>query len=225
MKTIFYVTVIAVLLPLAAISQNKSFYATTGGEMIFSFATIDNNGKESGNIMRWSPVFNLQGYGNYDLNKNIGFIFGLGLRNVGFIYDEPGNNTKKKFRNYNIGIPVGIKLGNLNKVFIYGGYEIEFPIHYKEKTFIDEKKEKFSVWFSKRVPTYYHTAFIGVQFPYGLSLKFKYYISEFFNQNYIESDGTQPYKGFEANVFYFSLSTSLFRNDKVFYKEYSVSTY
>lgn len=225
MKKFTLTLIITAFVCVSAFSQS-SFYATTGGEMIFSFATIDNNGQESGNIMRWSPVFNFQAYGNYDINKNIGFIFGLGIRNVGFIYDDPTTpNTKKKFRNYNLGLPVGVKIGNLNKVFLYGGYEIEFPLHFKEKTFIDEKKEKFSVWFSDRVPAYYHTAFVGIQFPYGTSLKFKYYISEFFNQGYTESDGTQPYKGLKANVFYISLSTSLFKNNKVYYKEYQVSTY
>ncbi len=140
-------TLAIVILATFSVSAQSDFYVTSGGEMIFSFATIDNNGNESGNVMRWSPVFNLQGYGNYDFNKNIGLLFGLGLRNVGFIYDVPGTNTKKKFRNYDIGIPIGFKLGDMNKVFVYGGYEIEFPINYKEKTFIDEQKTKFSVWF------------------------------------------------------------------------------
>lgn len=217
-----YFSILVLLLLVCTINTNAQdkLYATTGGEMIFSFATIDNNGNESGNIMRWSPVFNFQFYGNYDINKNIGFIFGASIRNVGFIYNVPGTNTKKKFRNYNVGIPVGFKVGNLNKIFLFGGYEIEFPLNYKEKTFINEQKTKFNVWFSKRVPSYYHTAFIGVQFPYGVSLKFKYYISEFFNQNYTEDDGNQPYKGLKANVFYFSISTSLFKNNKVYVKEY-----
>ncbi len=217
-----YLSIILVLLMACTIKTNaqNKVYATTGGEMIFSFATIDNNGNESGNIMRWSPVFNFQTYGNYDINKNIGFIFGASVRNVGFIYNVPGTSTKKKFRNYNVGIPIGFKVGNLDKFFLFGGYEIEFPINYKEKTFINEQKTKFNVRFSKRVPSYYHTAFIGVQFPYGVSLKFKYYISEFFNQNYTENDGNQPYKGLKANVFYFSLSTSLFKNNKVYVKEY-----
>lgn len=219
MKNIFLTVFISLIFAFAANSQGN-FYTTTGGEMIFSFATIDNNGNENGNIIRWSPVFNFQGYGNYDFNKNLGVMFGLGVRNVGFIYDVPGTNTKKKFRNYDLGIPVGIKVGNMNKFFVFVGYEIEFPFNYKEKTFIDEKKTKFSVWFSKRVPSYYHTAFVGVQFPYGMSLKFKYYLSEFFNQNYTENDGNQPYKGLKANVFYFSLSTSLFRNNKMYIKEY-----
>ena len=219
MKKLIFTLSIALLSAISTFAQSD-FYVTSGGEMIFSFATIDNNGNATGNIMRWSPVFNFHGHGNYDFNKNIGLIFGLGIRNVGFIYNEPGTGIKKKYRNYNIGIPVGVKLGNLGKVFVYGGYEIEFPINYKEKTFINEQKTKFNVWFSKRVPAYYHSAFFGVQFPYGLSLKFKYYISEFFNQDYTENDGNQPYKGFEANVFYFSLTTSLFRDNKVIVTEY-----
>ncbi len=201
-------------------AQNE-FYTTTGGEMIFSFATIDNDGNDGGNIIRWSPVFNFQFYGNYDINDNFGLMFGGTIRNVGFIYDVPDEvNTKKKFRNYNFGIPVGIKIGKMDRFFFFGGYEIEFPFNYKEKTFIDEKKEKFNVWFSKRVPSHYHTVYAGVQFPYGISLKFKYYLSEFFNQNFTESDGYQPYKGLKANVFYFSISTSLFRGHEIYVKEY-----
>jgi hypothetical protein len=213
---------LAILLISLTSNAQKDFYTTTGGEMIFSFATIDNNGNDGGNIMRWSPVFNFQFYGNYDLNDNIGLMFGATIRNVGFIYNVPNEpDTKKKFRNYDIGIPIGIKVGKMDKIFFFGGYEIEFPINYKEKTFINEKKDKFNVWFSKRVPSYYHTVFAGVQFPYGISLKFKYYLSEFFNQDYTEDDGSQPYKGLKANVFYFSISTSLFRGHEIYVKEYN----
>lgn len=210
------------LVPMMTVfGQSTKPYVTSGGEMIFSFATIEANGFSDGSNLRWSPVLNLQTFGNYDFSKHAGLIFGGALRNVGFIYDVPNSGgIKKKFRNYNIGIPVGIKVGNLNKVFFFGGYEIEFPINYKEKEFVDEKKTKFNVWFSNRVPSYYHTVFAGVQFPYGVSLKFKYYLSEFFNQNYTESDGTQPYKGLKANVFYFSISTSLFKGSDVYMTEY-----
>ncbi len=224
MKRFLYLIIAIFCLSTLSFAQTD-FYTTTGGEMIFSFATVDNNGNQNGNIMRWSPVFNFQFYGNYDVNKNIGFMFGGAVRNIGFIYDEPNSNgTKKKFRNYDIGIPVGVKVGKMDKLFFFGGYEIEFPLNYKEKTFINEiKEDKFNVWFSKRVPSYYHTVFAGVQFPYGFSLKFKYYLSEFFNQSYTEvNDGitSQPYKGLKANVFYFSISTSLFRGHEVYVKEY-----
>jgi len=70
------------------------------------------------------------------------------------------------------------------------------------------------------VPAYYHSVFAGVQFPYGVSLKFKYYLSEFFNQDFTEGDGSQPYKGLKANVFYFSISTSLFKGHDIYMKEY-----
>jgi len=204
-------------------AQNK-LYTTTGGEIILSFASIDNNGNAAGNIVRFSPVFNAQFFGNYDVNDNFGLLFGAAIRNVGFIYDTPSDSqfdgVKKKFRNYNFAIPVGIKVGKMGKAFFFAGYEIEFPFNYKEKTFENEIKTKNSVWFSKRVPAYYHTVFAGVQFPYGISLKFKYYLSEFFNQDFMEFDGSQPYKDLKANVFYFSISTSLFKGSQVYVKEY-----
>lgn len=230
MKNRFYLLVFAIIMiGGTTFAQSKSgFYTTSGGEMIFSFATIDDDGSETGNIMRWSPVFNLQMLGNYDANRNIGFFSGINIRNVGFIYDNyqyPGaeNTVKKKFRNYTVGVPVGIKLGRLDKLFLYGGYEIEFPLNYKEKTFENEKKtDKFNVWFSNRVPSMYHTFLVGIQFPYGGNLKFKYYLTNFHNKDFTEklSDGTQvkPYEFLNSNVFYISLNFALFKNDDFYYK-------
>jgi len=196
--------------------------------MIFSFASIDDNGSETGNIIRWSPVFNLQMLGNYDVNRGIGFFSGINIRNVGFIYDnyqypDAENTVKKKFRNYTVGVPFGIKLGRMDKMFLYGGYEIEFPLNYKEKTFENEKKtDKFNVWFSNRVPAMYHTFMVGIQFPYGGNLKFKYYLTNFHNKDFTEtlSDGSQvkPYEFLNANVFYISLNFALFKNDDFYFK-------
>lgn len=211
-----------------SISQAQSkVYASSSLEMIFSFAQTDNNGTTGGNIMRWAPVFNVQVFGNADLGKHFGLIFGGAIRNVGFIYQVPDTNInlKKKYRNYNLAIPLGFKIGNMHKLLFFGGYEIEFPFSYKEKTFINNAKQdnKITAWFSPRVPSVYHSAFLGVQFPYGFTLKFKYYFSEFFNQNYTQSDGqgntVQPYKGFKANVWYFSLGFALFKNNHVYYQE------
>ncbi|RLD44151.1 MAG: hypothetical protein DRI89_03580 [Bacteroidetes bacterium] len=203
-------------------AQNK-VYATSSLEMIFSFAQTNNNGTPGGNILRWAPVFNVQVFGNADFGKHFGLIFGGAVRNVGFIYQVPDTNInlKKKYRNYNLAIPIGFKIGNMHKFLFFGGYEIEFPFHYKEKTFINNAKQdnKITAWFSPRVPSFYNSAFLGVQFPYGFTLKFKYYFSEFFNQNYTQSDGVQPYKGFKANVWYISLSFAMFKNNHIYYKE------
>lgn len=191
--------------------------------MIFSFAAIDNNGDESGNIIRWAPVINMQGMINADFSDHVGVFSGLAIRNVGYIYDNytfdemvgeevQTIKVKKKFRTYNLGIPVGIKIGNLKKGFLYGGYEVEFPFHYKEKTFRDEKKDKFTAWFSNRVEQFQHAFIVGFQFPYGANIKFKYYMTGFHNTDYTESTGNQPYKGLNTNIFYISLNFSLFKN-------------
>lgn len=212
-------------------NQNKKFYFTSGGEMIFSFASIDDNGNTEGNPMRWTPWFNVQSLVNYDPTRVFGLFSGVNVRNIGFIYDNyvspvTGDKVKKKFRTYDVGIPIGFKLGNLDGFMFFGGYEIEFPITYKEKTFQNEKKtEKFTVWFSKRVPTVYHTLMAGVQFPYGFNLKFKYYLTNFHNKDYAETiNGTEykPYENLNANVFYFSLSFNLFKDTKFYYTESNI---
>jgi hypothetical protein len=58
---------------------------------------------------------------------------------------------------------------------------------------------------------------VGVQFKGGTNLKFKYYLTGFFNKNFTETKNgvqTKPYENFDANVFYVSLNYNLFKNDK-----------
>lgn len=210
--------VICLSIPLSSQAQeNSKSYFTSGTEFIFSFASIDNNGDDQGNVMRFSGWLNLQGTYNYDFSKSFGLMTGIALRNVGFIYNNQELGVKKKYRTYNIGIPIGLKLGSMGKAHIYAGYEIEFPTNYKEKTFNNERKDdKFNVWFTKRTPAFYNTVFVGVAFKYGLSLKFKYYLTNFFNQDYSEvnQDGVTvyPYENIDVRIFYFSLNINLFRD-------------
>lgn len=210
------------------VNAQVKFYATGGTEVIFSLAEIDNNGQTGGNILRFAPFINIQAYGNLDFGKHAGLIFGGAIRNVGFIYEyssigDGGTTTiKKKYRNYNFGIPVGFKVGLMNSWLLYGGYEIEFPFHYKEKTFINGAKQDYKItdWFSARTPSYYNSIFVGIQFPYGFSLKFKYYFSEFFNEDYFDvPTNSYPYRGLKSNIWYFSLNFSIFQNKKMIYQE------
>ena len=192
-------------------------YVTSGGELIFSLASIEQNGSNENSTLRFSPVVNLQVMLNKDLGKNFGLFTGLALRNVGYIMNDyiDTNNLryKKKFRSYNIGIPVGFKVGNLDKTFLYAGYEIEFPITYKEKTYEGgDKIDKITGWFSNRQESFQHGFFVGIQFPYATSLKFKYYLSEFHNRDYINNAGVKPYGALKSNIYYFSLCFFLFRN-------------
>ncbi len=217
-KILTFCLAMSLIVPLSSHAQKKSdSYFTSGTEFIFSLASIDNKGNDGGNIMRFTGFLHLQGQYNYDFSKSFGLMTGIALRNVGFIYNNPETGLKKKYRAYNIGIPVGLKIGSMGKAHLYAGYEIEFPANYKEKTFNNEREDdKFNIWFSKRVPVFYNTVFVGVQFKYGISLKFKYYLTNFFNQSYSEvnQDGITeyPYKDIDVRIFYFSLNINLFRD-------------
>ncbi len=205
------------LLSVNVFSQKKS-YVTSGLEMIFSLANIEDNGVSESSTLRWAPVFNFQSMLNRDISSRAGLFTGIAVRNVGYIYDgyfDPAseNTYKKKFRSYNLAVPFGIKIGNLDKMFIYGGYEVELPFLYKEKTFEGgDKISKITGWFSSREELFQHGFLVGIQFPYGANLKFKYYLSEFHNRNYTDAGGYKPYEGLKSNIFYFSLSYYLFKN-------------
>jgi len=206
----------------SAIAQDeKKVYTTTSGEIIFSFGHINYKGDEAPSVIRFSPVFNFQNWVNYDKSDHFGLFTGLSVRNVGFIYDVPDQpGVRMKHRTYNLGIPIGLKIGNLSEKFMFVGYELEIPFHYKEKTFLNEDRtERTSIWFSNRVNTFNHTLMAGIQLPYGATIKFKYYLTNFFNKNFTLSDGTQPYANSDFNVFYFSLNFALLKNTDIYYNK------
>lgn len=202
-------------------SQTKKYWSS-GGEFILNFAKIDNNGIESGNVERFTAFLHIQAAYNIDFSKSFGIYTGGAIRNVGFIYDLPQSEERYKYRTYNLGIPAGIKIGNMTGSFIYAGYEVEFPFNYKEKRIKNEvKQEKFSIWFSNRVVKIAHGPFVGLQLPFGLNLKFKYYLNNFFNKDFVVLDAknqpTKPYN-FDVNLFYVSLSFNIFRDKNIYYK-------
>lgn len=218
MKSGIFFTLLMLIAGAGYAQNSKNIYTTTSGELIFSFANINYKGDETGSIMRFSPVVNLQNWINIDKSENFGWFSGLSVRNVGFIYEPPDQTgIKKKYRTYNIGVPIGIKVGNLSKSFLFGGYELELPVNFKEKTFENENKTKNNVWFSKQVTTFQHSLMLGVQLPHGATLKFKYYLSNFFNKDYTRSDGSKPYQNSDYNIFYFSLNFGLLKNTDFYY--------
>lgn len=190
-------------------------YITSDGEIILGFASITNNGTEDSAIPRFTMFFHGQSLAHFDQGQNFGLITGISLRNVGFITDS-GPDVRTKHRTYNLGLPLGFKVGNMNGMYVYGGYEFEIPFNYKEKRFEnDEKVSKFNTWFSRRTPTFYHAVFAGVRFPRGMSLRFKYYATSFFNKNFTLSDGTRPYQNMEVNTFHIALTSMITKGKKV----------
>ena len=208
--------------------RNGKFYSSSETEIIFSFANVEMDSVNYDNALRFSPVLNLMYRINYDVTKFLGFDAGLGIRNVGFIMNFPDteNHLKKKFRTYNIGIPIGFKIGDLNQkhpFFFFAGNEIEMPFHYKEKTFENgDKTDKIAGWFSKRSELFTQSVYAGVQFPQGFSIKFKYYLTNFFNKDfsyYQDGIALKPYAGMDVNVFYFSITWFPFKDLKSIEKD------
>lgn len=222
---------VACCLAIAALAQSNTDttpklkpYVSSGGEAIFSLGNLSINGTEHSTPLRFSPFFNVQTWVHMDRNDHFGWFSGLTLRNVGFIYDLPGTDIRKKARTYNLGIPLAFKVGDMNGKFVYAGYEVELAFNYKEKTFEKEKKtDKFNVWFSDRVNLFQHGFFVGVQLPHGANIKFKYYLSKFYNKNYSEYDAngaiTHPYAPIDANVFYFAVSFMLRKEEMEKFKK------
>jgi len=230
MKKLLLLIALGFIISVGNLNAQKKSYFSGGYEMIFSWASVDYTDSAgvnyvTGNIMRWAPVLNLQGMYNYDASKTFGLFAGLAIRNVGYIWNKPGNSgLKYKFRTYNLAIPVGFKIGNMKNFFVYGGYEIEFPFNYKEKTFVDgTKRDVFVDWFSGRVEPVQHSVLVGINFKYGFNLKFKYYFSNFHNEDFTGTDidtgeyGYKPYAGLKDKVWYISLNFGLFEHADKYY--------
>jgi hypothetical protein len=204
---------------ISSYGQDKEVYSTTIIEFPFTWSNANNIGDDQGGPVRFAPFFNFQNNLNVDFSEKAGLFAGLGIHNVGFIFDVD-EYTRVKVRSYNLGIPIGFKIGNMDKSHIYGGYEIEFPFAFKQKTFVNEEKSKYSKWFSDQTQIQ-QSWMVGVQLPGGANVKFKYYFTNFFNEDYSMSDGDggsyKPYQDFNANVFWISLNMVLLRNSDLTY--------
>lgn len=197
-----------------------TFYTTTGAEWLFSIPQLDVNGSDRGAVVRFAPFFNLQGMVHYDLGLHAGLFLGGSVRNHGFIYDAPNSPLSFKYRTYNVGLPVGIKLGRMHQTLVFLGYEVELPLNYKEKRFANERKEdKFNVWMSDRTERLFHTVFLGFQGPKGSTLTVRYQLNNFHDRDFVETVAgvaTHPYAALNANIISLALGFGLFNGDRTF---------
>jgi hypothetical protein len=217
MERIVLTTLMAVTVSLAAAQESTGrTYLSGGSEFAFSAPILDVNGSDQGAVIRFAPMVNVQQTVNKDLSDNFGLFLGLSVNNVGFIYDSPDStNYRFKYRTYNLGLPVGFKVGTMDGGLFFAGYSVEWAFNYKEKRFLNENKEdKFVVWGSDRVIPFQQAVMAGFQLGNGSTLKVKYYFTNFHNKDYVATqDGVQykPYDGLNANVLTVSLGFALFK--------------
>ncbi len=202
--------VVALMVSLSVKAQD--IYSTKGGEFIFGlnnasfteeFLAQYPGASMEGSNLRFSMFFHYTQFLHVDFTNNIGMLTGVGIRNVGMITDEVLPQTvslsgqEVAYTNYNIvrrqyllGIPIGLKVGSFrDHVFFYGGLEYELAFHYKEKVWTGSfdrsgKKSKSSEWFGDQTEILLPSAFGGVQFPGGINVRFKYYLTDFLNPDY-----------------------------------------
>lgn len=219
MKRILTIAAVLFFAASYSASAQSKVYRSSGGELIFSFADVKAPGEvDVRNIPRFSGFFHFQSLWNYDPTDAVGFFSGVSMRNVGII-TEPADTFKLKQRSYALGVPIGIKLGSMDKkFFVFAGGEAEMMLHYKEKHFVNgEKVKKKSEWFSDKVNMFNPSLFAGIQLPGGANIKFKYYLLDFLNPDYTETVNgvkVKPYAGMKSQMMYVSVGFNIHKRKK-----------
>lgn len=201
----------------------RKFYVGSGLDAgIFSTATIHHDANtpavngtsaqsiNSLGILRFTYVVNLGVTFNFNLSPHLGIFTGVDIKNVGYI--EQGNGYTLKRRTYNVGAPLGIKIGNMahNKGKLLLGGGVDVPINYNEKYFHQrDNKKRINEWFSDRTPALMPYAFVGATFSHGISAKVQYYPNNFLNENYKDNAGNMPNQGTVVNLILLSVGFNM----------------
>lgn len=198
MKKSFIVLALCFMLT-HAVNGQMIIYPVTTWEIIFNPSSVEADlGDGPQHIttnMRFTGFFNWGQNLHFDFNDKFGFYTGLAFRNIGIIVDDPRYNDmtsvdyyKVKRRTYTLGLPVAIKIGNFNRnMYLFAGGEIEMLFHYKEKYWVSGVKYKSKEWFSNKTERWNPSVFVGIQFPGGFNVKYKYYFNDFLNHDYHDS--------------------------------------
>ncbi len=223
MKQLVYASLLTLIASTSMAQEGgKRSYMSGGSEIAFSNPILDVNGSDDGAIVRFAPVINVQQTLNSDMSDKFGLFLGLSINNNGFIYDADTLGMRMKFRTYNLGLPVGFKVGTMNGGLFFAGYSIEWAFNYKEKLFLNDSKEDVDVyWFEDRAEVFQQSVMAGFQLTNGTTLKVKYYFTNFHNEDYTANEGgidVKPYEGFKANVVSLSLGYALFKEQAEAYK-------
>jgi len=196
------------------VMPTHKFYIASAADMsIFSTAFIkSNDGVNTAKYMgtlRFTYFFNFGFTFNYDFSKHVGVYAGIDIKNVGYIDHFDGVTVKR--RTYNLGVPIGIKLGNVkDKNYFFAGGGLDVPINFKEKAFTSRghKLEKYNEWFSDATPTVMPYVFIGYSMTPGITYKLQYYPNNFLNEDYVKNS-ERPFAGTTVNLLLFSIGVNI----------------
>ena len=154
--------------------------------------------------VRFSYFINTGFTFNLNLGWHLGLYTGIDIKNLGFIERAYGETIKR--RTYNIGMPLGIKIGNMGpgRSYLFLGAGIDAPFNYKQKQFTDRyQKAKFNEWFSNATPEFMPYVFTGYV-RRKVSFKAQYYVNNFLNPDYSKANFI-PNAGYNVHVFLLSI--------------------
>ena len=252
MKQIFWLVLIIIMGVFSVKAQDaksliqrtpiRLWYAMNSGEFIFSAGELKISDKavydpfgsintitDPDNKIRFSAFFHTSQELHYNFSNAFGFYTGIALRNVGFINTMKVGTEKLtiKQRSYSLGIPVALKLGNMQTYFITAGIEPEIMFAYKRKLFFDGDKSKKSQWFSNDVNVFNPSLFAQINFKGGMYFRVKYYLNDFLTNNtesfsLPEKPVSVSYKVDSSKLYYISIGTSI-KNRKMMKKPIQTS--
>jgi hypothetical protein len=218
----------------------KNWYMMNSGELIFSAGELNisdtkindptglllNDFTDPQNTVRFSGFFHTSQEFHYNFSNAVGFYSGIALRNVGFIHSFKisGEKVKVKNRSYALGIPLALKVGNMQNYFLNIGIEPELMFAYKRKVFYDGDKSKKTQWFSDDVNLFNPSVFVQLNLKGGMYIKAKYYLNDFLANDYEkytlpDTPVAVSYKIDSNRLFYVSVGSTL--KNKKFKKKYA----
>lgn len=202
MKKVLLLAIVATLLSFQSNAQRK--YFTSQSEYMLSWSNYTGLSDEGSNRTRFSMFPNYEFVYNMDGAGSFGMYVGMAHRNVGFSWRD---SVRHKRRSMSLGIPLVFKIGDLeNENFFFFGGEVEFFYHLKKKDWdTDNNKTKVTKWLSDEVNMFQQAAMIGYC-TNRVMFKAKYYITDFFNQDYVNANGRTPYATKQSNMFYLSIA-------------------
>ena len=210
MKFKFIVLIFTMMLT-EKISAQKKPYITNGSDFIFSYGlATDSAGNDVQSNVRFSMWYNFEKTLNIDFSNSVGFITGLGLKNIGMI-SKPNNGITIKQRAYSLSLPIGFRFGNLDsRQFVTIGAAGELMLDYKEKVFDGkDKKQKHHEFWSNNTNLFNPSVFLRFQ-KKSIYLCAKYYLLDFLIPSDIKitEDSFIPAYPKTSQLFYISIGYS-----------------
>lgn len=227
--------IVVLLIASTNLMAQSKVYTTSCFEFLFQNGQITKDEINPDQSMRFTVWFNYTQQGHMDFNQHLGMYSGVSLKNVGFITekeiirssDDLGVQTestpyeKIKRQMYTLGVPLALKIGNMDKNFyVYGGGEVAITLTYKEKRFENGVKKKKTSFLGNETNLFQPSVFAGIQLPKGLNVQYRLFLNNMLDKSY--GHGTEyDQSGFNKSVVqYISLSFNLGSNE---WKKYGIS--